>query len=376
MGAHAARRFAGKNTGRVSGVIRNAALLLSGGISRSLSPFVALDRLVKTSGHTLFIPYYHLISDEPCPHIDPLYPVRNRKQFRQDLEFFLRHFEPVDLPEILERFGPDRQKPFARPSFHLTADDGLRQCLDVMAPLLREYGVPATFFINSGFAANRDLMYRYQVALVISRFRELGERGVGKKLAAVCSGLLRNDGVLLPKNPSQAQLELALLSLGYSKRPLILHLLEAADLDLAGFLRDYQPYLDLDELAELQRQGFHLGAHSATHPWYQHLAPRQRLQESLDSLHWLTQNLPGSKPVFAFPFSDAGLPEEHFHEAFAAGVRLSFGGPGLKSDLWGNLPRVPMERTRGSAAAQVRTAYTISNINNLIGRGRMRRPST
>ncbi|MBK6993412.1 MAG: polysaccharide deacetylase family protein [Lewinellaceae bacterium] len=104
------------------------------------------------------------MSDESPPHVRHLYPVRTERQFREDLDFLLKHFQPIDLQTLWEHVFEKRA--FDRPVFHLTFDDGLRECYDVVLPILLEKGISATFFLNPDFIDNQGLMYRYKASLL------------------------------------------------------------------------------------------------------------------------------------------------------------------------------------------------------------------
>ncbi|MDO8367927.1 MAG: polysaccharide deacetylase, partial [Saprospiraceae bacterium] len=90
-------------------------------------PFSTWQRLC---GENLILPFYHLVSDESLPHVRHLYPIRTAQQFREDLDFLLKHFQPVDFQSLWEHVFENR--PFESPVFHLTFDDGLRECHDVI----------------------------------------------------------------------------------------------------------------------------------------------------------------------------------------------------------------------------------------------------
>lgn len=61
---------------------------------------------------------------------------------------------PISMNDMLHHC--ETGEPYRPKSFAITFDDGFRNNLTVAAPLLRELGVPATFYITSGFVdANR-----------------------------------------------------------------------------------------------------------------------------------------------------------------------------------------------------------------------------
>jgi len=331
-------------------------------VSRLSQPFVPLRNLVAMSGQRVLVPFYHAVSEEPLPHLAPLYPVRSRAQFSRDLDFLLSHFKPVDLPDLVALCGhpqalPDgkRSQPrLEKPIFHLTIDDGLRSAGEQMADILRAKGVPATLFVNSAFVGNQALMYRYTAALIVSQLR-------AHRAAAAQDGLL-GEGLSFLKQHSGTvlrpeHLEAWILAQGYEQRSLLEGLAAQLGLDIPGFLARERPYLTLDELRNLQRQGLHVGSHSIDHPWYQDLDPAEQLRQTVESHHWVQTYLPGSPSVFAFPFSDAGLPWSLMEQGFAQGIALHFGGPGLRRQAPGALSRVAMEKDRSEAGAIIRLAY-------------------
>ncbi len=87
---------------------------------------------------------YHRVStaDDPFPHLDVA-------TFRRHLEWLGRHCDVI---------APDRWRQAAsasrssRPSVLLTFDDGYRSFHDVVAPLLREFGMPGVVFVITSYA--------------------------------------------------------------------------------------------------------------------------------------------------------------------------------------------------------------------------------
>jgi len=68
--------------------------------------------------------------------------------FEQLLKMLVRNFEIISLAEAIERA---REGGLSGPSLSLTFDDGYADNFEVALPLLEKYGVPATFFVASGF---------------------------------------------------------------------------------------------------------------------------------------------------------------------------------------------------------------------------------
>ena len=102
--------------------------------------------------------YYHLVSNAELPHIKNLYPFRNISEFTRDIEVLLKFFHPLPLQDLL--LTCSGQKALLRNSFMLTFDDGLKECYEVIAPILKNYSIPATFFLCSAFVDNNGACLR------------------------------------------------------------------------------------------------------------------------------------------------------------------------------------------------------------------------
>ena len=74
---------------------------------------------------------------------------RSADAFQADLAYLRERFVCVTLSELVARMDGD--EPWARPLAAITFDDGYRDNYTRAVPLLRAAGVPATFFVSTGF---------------------------------------------------------------------------------------------------------------------------------------------------------------------------------------------------------------------------------
>src|ERR1700730_3474653 len=133
----------------------------------SACSILPIQLLKKIAPATTLFPYQHLISDKELLHVKHLYPYKNIRQFKMDLEYLLKHFKPVTVNEIAEAFFAGKKLPGN--SFLLSFDDGFREVHEVIAPILYAKGVPAVFFIIPAFLDNQKLFYRCKISLVIEK---------------------------------------------------------------------------------------------------------------------------------------------------------------------------------------------------------------
>jgi peptidoglycan/xylan/chitin deacetylase (PgdA/CDA1 family) len=270
-----------------------------------------------------FLPFYHVVSDETLSHILN-YPYRNTSQFEQELDFFLKYYRPVSLKELVSgacEFGQ-------RKVFHLSFDDGLCECADVIAPILLRKGIPATFFINTAFIDNKELFHKYKASLILNQLQN-GQNDEVEKL-------LRKHNLggrfILKAVISQVKiLDEAAQMLG---------------IDFDEFLRKQKPYLTSGQVKKLADAGFSIGAHSHNHPEFGNIPVQDQIEEVKVSIEYVKKLVNPPVSAFSFPFTDSDVPahvlqtikNEHICD-------VTFGTAGIKKDVFEfHFQRYPAEQ--------------------------------
>lgn len=310
------------------------------------------------AGQRIVMPVYHLVSDVPVPHISPLYPIKNTRDFTQDLDFLLRNYTPIDLPQLIAATNGEVQLP--RNAFFLSFDDGLSQFHDIIAPILARKGVPATCFLNSSFIDNRDLFFRYKAALAAN--------AIGNS-----PHLLRDTAV---QHWFAAHSITNLLHIRYSNRHLLDSLLPLLGIDTKTYLAKAQPYLTSEQVSTLIKQGFHFGAHSCDHPEYADINVAEQVRQTVDSLQHIAHSFELPYRAFAFPFTDFGADDAVFQAMHGknAHTDISFGCAGMKRDSWPqHFQRIPVEKEGLSAEKTIHSEYLYYLLKAPFGRNVTRR---
>lgn len=284
----------------------------------------------------VLLPFYHLVSDEELPWRSN-YNYPGTARFEAELDFLLLHFKPLALADLLS--GEDLSG-----GFHLSFDDGLKQCSEVIAPILKRKGIPASFFINPSFIDNRDLFHRYK--------------------ASEISEMLKKKNIHIHLQRTYADLQ----SLD--------DLAEEIGLDWADWLHNNQPYMSLEQVRNLQNDGFSIGSHSMDHPEFELLDAETQLEEIKESMDWLGEQLNPSIRSFAFPFTDFGVPDSVFETCHREKIfDISFGTAGLKQEHFPfHFQRVPMEeRLDMPVHLRLKQAYLGYKLKRILGRQYTRR---
>ena len=247
----------------------------------------------------LLLPYEHLVSDKDVPHIKHLYPFKGIQAFIQDLDYLLKHFKPVTLQDVISSLKSGQALP-AR-SFLLTFDDGLREVTETIAPLLIKKGIPAAFFLNSAFIDNKTLYYKFKVSLMVESLK------TGNHSTATLSKLAEIMGA----SGKDALID-AIKAISYNNKELADTAGIILGLSFEDFLREQRPFMTLDEIATLVKQGFAIGGHSVDHPYYHQLTLEEQLAQTRESVNFLTERFNLSYRAFAFPHTDEGISSAFF----------------------------------------------------------------
>lgn len=257
---------------------------------------IPLNCLMKGKGFPHVMPFYHVVSSTSLPYINS-YRVRTPEQFEKELDFFCSYFQPVSLEELINHPGKNKM--------HLSFDDGLKECHTIIAPILKRKGIPATFFVSPEFVDNREIFHAFKRAILQSKGIEFS----GKPVFSDSADLNR----LAAENNVR--------------------------------FSDFKPYLSFEEIEDLQRQGFLIGAHSLNHPEMWLLDEDEQYRQVVESMRWVNANFHPEIRAFSFPYTDDRLKLNLFDRIGRSGeVDYTFGTAGLKHDeLDNHFQRIPVE---------------------------------
>ena len=290
--------------------------------------------LRKWTGGNLIIPYYHMVSDREVLHIKHLFRHKTIGQFKDDLEFLLKYYSPVGLVDVMDRVRNNRSLP--ENAFLLTFDDGYREMHDIVAPILVEKGIPATFFLNSAFIDNRELCFLHKASLLMGRVEKTTSLNGKRKIEEI----LKENGI-----PCSEIME-GIVSITYQQRDILDPIGHLMDVDFNDYLLKREPYLTTYQIERLIRDGFTIGAHSVDHPLYASLSLKDQLDQTMKSVAFIRERFRLKYGVFAFPHSDRGITGTFFEELHQSGlVELTFGTRGMIKDCVPNhLQRFSLEK--------------------------------
>ncbi len=324
-----------------------------------LARILPLHSLWRLADKPLIAICWHAIGTaDELPHIRHLYTPHTCKQFAQDLDWLLDHFEPLSLEEVCA-IAQGKQS-CRHPACWISFDDGLRQVYEYAWPQLQRRGVPFTVFLNSAFIDNADLFFRYKASLLIDHWLQSPPAVTTQRaIKAVLPRHLANN---LPHS---------LLRIGFRQKKWLDSIAHLLHFDFKQWLTKYQPYLTQTQIRQMACAGVTFGGHSHTHPLYSQLSLDEQLEQTQKSMACMSALVPDQQcRPFAFPFTDYGISSRFFEQACHKQLfDCSFGTAGLRHDVQqGHLQRHPIERWPYPATQQIPAALAWQILLRFLGR--------
>ncbi len=232
------------------------------------------------SGRMARILMYHNFSGSGEIDSDAVNPTALREQ----LTYLRDHFHVIPLACLFERLKTGR--PLDRLTVALTIDDGRRNCYEFLFPLLKEFGIPATFFVVSSFIQREDWVWTDKV-LWLSEQTSRPPELCASKIETLFASLNR----LRPEDRTKSIADLA------TKMDVCIP--EEAPLKYAS--------CSWNELREMADSGLvEIGSHTMTHPILASLTDEESWRELTISRSQIEEAMGRQVRSFCFPNGKLG----------------------------------------------------------------------
>jgi len=306
---------------RVAGFLHKAGALGAVMQLRKLVPVPTLS----------IVTYHHLADEEPSYQFDPDTADASATQFRRHMELLARHCTPIGVDDLLRAIegGPVPKNPVM-----VTFDDGYRSCHDVALPILRQLGIPATFFVATSFITERRLYWWERISLLVSTARR--KRGAIRYPRAVELDVgdraLRGKLTAMVKNENQLDVDrfldeiAAALGVEWSR-------------DIEARYAN-QMIMTWDDIRALAKSGMDVESHTRHHRVLQTLSPADLDDELTGSRLELESQLGRPVRVIAYPVGRRIANLAHIRRALsAAGYRAGLSNKSGVNRLWPSMLR-------------------------------------
>lgn len=335
----AAERFLGLKLSRYAlerGVLRRSGILDD--IWRGLAPGV-------------YVFNYHRIGDATRTDFDPNVYSCDEPHFAAQVEFIAQRFRVIGIRDLIE--GVLDEGRASEPLAMITFDDGYRDNFTGAFPILRSAGVPAAFFIPTGFVGTNQVPWWDEIAWMVRHTTK-------KSIEIPFTGTrLQLSGV--PLNVAIRSLLTAFKRAPGDAAQKVTDLRRVLDCQLPQSVTE-NLFVSWDDLAVMRKAGMDIGSHTHSHQILSHLSPSEQLGELSRSKQLLEAHLGEGVDAIAYP---VGAVDSFTRETMAlteqCGYKVGFSfinGANLGSDLPRfSMRRIAVEDNASAADLQYSTAF-------------------
>lgn len=239
----------------------------------------------------LYIFNYHRVRDMDAPptSFDENGFSINAQQFREQMAWIQKNFQVLAEKELLGLLRGENRLQKEKPLAMVTFDDGYIDNFTVALPILREYKIPAIFFIPTEMVEKRKIGWWDTIAFLVKNCgkREFTFRGQryptgkeSKRTADLLIGLRKRE-----KNPAGFLEELQL----------------ATDTDLPSVAAQSSEIMTWEQLKTAQEFGISIGSHSHSHSILSQMTAADQKKELEESKTILENRLGTKVQALAYP---------------------------------------------------------------------------
>lgn len=303
-----------EESGRASGIRgRLGQLCYNSGLLYSL------QRVRSLWNKDLRILAYHRIMPLPDPAtfaFDLELISTSPQRFREQMEMVKRRFRPMRLSDVAAML--DAGKPLPADAVVVTFDDGYDDNYRIAFPILRELGIPATFFVSTGHIdSGRPYAYDWLVHVILETSAErliLPELGM--------------DLAIPPERPGRRKLATRILSemkqLNAIAQEALITRLEVEWKIPSDVTPDDCRPMTWTQLREMQAAGFEVGSHGVNHRMLSKLSPQDLEHEVRLSKEALERELGPVPLLMSYPVGgDRAFDAQVIEATRAAGFQLA-----------------------------------------------------
>ncbi|HQU16087.1 MAG: polysaccharide deacetylase [Chromatiales bacterium 21-64-14] len=282
----------------------------------------------------LSILIYHRVLSEP----DPLVPgTIDARTFERQMAALARHFHVLPLSEAVRLH---QQGCLPSRAAAITFDDGYEDNARIALPILKRNGVPACFFVATGFL-DGGMMWN---DVIIESLRVA--RGGRIDLNTLGIGCLSIDGLAERRAALRAIID-ALKYRPAQERDAAVDLVRSA----CNVQLSVKLMMSTQDVQRLHREGMEIGGHTITHPILAQVGDDEARREILGGKHRLEEILGTPVELFAYPNGKPGRDYTPAHVGmvrelgFKAALSTQWGAASAVSDCY-QLPRfTPWDRS-------------------------------
>ncbi len=256
---------------------------------------------------------YHKVNDSLN---DPLNMAVSIANFEKHIRFIRNKYRVFSLRDLLSMAREHKKIPYN--AVAVTFDDGYEDNYLNAYPILKKYGVPATFFLAVDAIDNKHALW-YEVILKVlgsARSKDLDLRGYGR---------LQRYSLSTPDDLWKAQVEVIFYgkALSVSERERFVEtLLERTGLRMDEIAADHV-MLTWDNVKQMQNDGYAFESHGLTHTIFSNFPKEELEKEVFESRRIISERTGVTPTVMAFP---NGQKDDYGHDTIAVLKKFGYAG--------------------------------------------------
>ncbi|HEU5411258.1 MAG TPA: polysaccharide deacetylase family protein [Candidatus Acidoferrales bacterium] len=256
---------------------------------------------------------FHDVADEVSEFTDGLGVTLGVPGFEALIRFVSRYYTAITLEDYLGFQASGKFPP--RPVL-ITFDDAYASVASNAAPILKEYGVPAVFFVTASLVGNEELGLDNLLCYVTNRFGFEAVQAVGRQFSSERREFESLEQVFDDLLPAMSRERI---------RQLRTALAAAAGVSTRELAQKAQLYVNAGQLRALTQNGFEIGNHTFSHVFCRTLCPNE-FHDEIDLNKATLETITGSRVrAFSVPYgSPVDLTSELVENLRRSGHELVF----------------------------------------------------
>lgn len=276
-------------------------------------PYATFRPLLKQRVSGFFL---HDVSADPPAIIRNLFRAPLPEEARAIFAFLAKEFNFVSLDQVVRHYRDG--EPVPPYAAFLSIDDGYVSCRRVIAPLLKEAGIPATFFLTTCGINNAGLFGAHKRSLIIDELLRNHDANDIVPFLSPESGQVEQRSVHVVVE------DLRRLPIHTNRgRATMEHLGGELGLDWRAYLDEHRPFMCEDDIHWLLDEGFDIGAHGLDHTKFQFLNETERERQVRQSVDFLCDRFGLQQVAFSFPNSASRVERDWMRRQLDANPRIS-----------------------------------------------------
>jgi peptidoglycan/xylan/chitin deacetylase (PgdA/CDA1 family) len=210
-------------------------------------------------------------------------------EFERQIKLIKANFLPLTLLEFTDL---KEQKKLPKNAVVLTIDDGYYNFYDIAYPILKKYGVPATFFVTTDFINGKLWLWPDKLKFIAQNNTFIGFINIEEEQFEFVGD----------ESKDWAMLNDHCLSISEEKKLAFISILEKKlNIDLPITPPEVYKSCNWKQLKEMEMNGIEIGGHTVTHPSLGQVSLEQASFEINECYEHLELNLGAKNRTFCYP---------------------------------------------------------------------------